>query len=118
MPSAEDLKKADESGARIFLLSIGKNEDGEDQYTYISVLPSKLIPFKEAEAKGGFYYEDFGEILASGIGSEPTEEVKQMMEKKHGFNHNFEGELFKKAEEIENKKKLVEKYTKPKKDEW
>ena len=115
MPSEKELLAADESGERILVLSRGHMEDGTPHYTYLAVLPSKIMAFKKAEAEGGFYYEDFGEILAEGDGLEPPEEVKKRMEKEYGFNHNFEEEVIEKATEFQKKQDLVDKYSGKKK---
>jgi hypothetical protein len=118
VPDIKKLKAAEEAGHKILLLSRGYTTDGQAQYTYLSLPPTKLIAFKEAEAEGNFSYEDFGEVLYSGEGLEPPDEVKKEMEKKYGFNHNFEEQLMEKAKEIRKKHQMVEKYAKPKKDEW
>jgi hypothetical protein len=111
MPTEAELLEADEMGHRILLLSQGKTIEGDDTYTYISVPPSKLIAFKEAEAEGGFYYEDFGEVLASGEEAEPPDDVKKKMEEEYGFNHNFEEEVIEEAIKEQKKIDLVNKYS-------
>lgn len=111
MPSAEDLRTADEAGAKVLMLSRAYTEENKKIYVYLAVPPSKVIPFKEAEEKGNFYYEDFGEILATGEGHEPPEEVKKRMEEEYGFNHDFEKEVIEKATEIQKKEDLKAKYS-------
>lgn len=68
------------------LLVRGESPDNEPIYAYVAVRADKLEAFMEAQKTGMFYPEDYGVIVESGIG-EPTDEVREKMEKEYGFNH-------------------------------
>lgn len=70
------------------LLVRGENPDGEGIYAYVAVRADRLEEFMQAQKNGLFYPEDYGVIVESGIG-EPTDEIRQKMEKEYGFNHQM-----------------------------
>jgi hypothetical protein len=68
------------------LLVRGENPDGQPIYAYVAVRADKLEEFMAAQKSGLFYPEDFGIIVESGEG-EPSDEVRERMEREYGFNH-------------------------------
>jgi len=69
------------------LLVRGESPDGKPIFAYVAVRADKLEAFMEAQKKGTFYPEDYGVIVESGEG-EPSDEIRERMEKEYGFNHN------------------------------
>lgn len=68
------------------LLVRGESPEGESIYAYVAVRADKLEAFMEAQKSGMFYPEEYGVIVESGVG-EPTDEIREKMEKEYGFNH-------------------------------
>ena len=98
-PSREELLEADEEVGIVQLVT-GKTGKGEDFYAYISVMPSKFEEFMLiSRAKEAMNLPEFGEVLESGFGTEPSAEVKKMMEEKYGVDHDYLNTLKKQVEE-------------------
>lgn len=91
MPSKDALHELDSQGG-IMVLVKGTLEDKTDFYAYISIHPSKYMAFLEAEKVGGYKLTDYGTVLASGKGKEPSAEVVKEMEEVYGANHDFESD--------------------------
>lgn len=70
------------------LLVRGESPEGEGIYAYVAVRADRLEEFMEAQNSGMFYPEDFGVVIESGEG-EPTDDVKERMERDYGFNHQM-----------------------------
>jgi len=111
--SAEALKAADEHAGIIVLIS-GRDEDGVTPFwAFMDILPSKYIGFRKAQATGeSFFLDDYGDILITGKGKEPPEDVVQEMREEYGFDPDFEEkavEMFKKlpANMLNEKKKAL-----------
>ncbi len=68
------------------LLVRGENQEGSAIYAYVAVRADKLKEFMEAQRSGLFYPEDYGVIVEAGEG-EPSDEVREKMERDYGFNH-------------------------------
>ncbi len=68
------------------LLVRGEDPQGDPIFAYVGIRADKLNAFVEAQAGGMFYPEEHGVVIESGYG-EPSDEVKQRMEKEYGFNH-------------------------------
>lgn len=68
------------------LLVRGESPDGQKIYAYLGIQARRLEDFMEAQKKGTFQPEEYGTILASGIG-EPDEETRKKMTEEYGFNH-------------------------------
>lgn len=68
------------------LLVRGENPDGTAIFAYVAVRADKLEEFMNAQKTGLFYPEDFGVIIESGEG-DPSDEVRERMEREYGFNH-------------------------------
>lgn len=71
----------------LILLTRGESPDGKSIYAYVAIESSKIVDFMKAQDEGLFYPEDHGIIIAKGEG-EPSKEVKNMMERDYGFNHD------------------------------
>lgn len=70
------------------LLVRGESPEGGAIYAYVAVRADRLEDFMEAQNSGMFYPEDYGVIIESGEG-EPTDEVRERMERDYGFNHQM-----------------------------
>lgn len=68
------------------LLVRGESPEGEPVYAYVAVRADKLDEFVEAQKQEPFYPDEYGIIVESGIG-EPSDEVRERMERDYGFNH-------------------------------
>ncbi len=69
------------------LLVRGESPEGELIYAYVAVRADRLEEFMQAQKTGLFYPEDFGVIIEAGAG-DPSEEVRERMERDYGFNHS------------------------------
>lgn len=79
----------------IIILVRGKRETEEGKqepfWAYLSVPPSRLEAFKEAEASGVYNMVDYGEILKYGLGeTKPPPEAVQSMQDEYGINPDLE----------------------------
>lgn len=84
------LKEADKEGGILELCS-GVTKEGRRYYAYLSVLPSRYAEYIKMLGTGTvFRLADYGEILRTGWGGGPPEEVKREMQEKFGFDHDFE----------------------------
>ncbi len=68
------------------LLVRGQSQEGEPVYAYVAVRADKLDEFVEAQSKDPFYPDQYGMIIESGTG-DPSDEVRERMERDYGFNH-------------------------------
>lgn len=68
------------------LLVRGQSPDGGSVYAYVAVRADKLDEFVEAQGRDPFYPDEHGVIIESGVG-DPSEEVRERMERDYGFNH-------------------------------
>ncbi len=107
-PTIEELKRADES-VRIIVLTRGELEDGRPFYAYVLMPPSKYPQFMEAEKKGNYVLEDFGEVVSFGNEKNPPPEVVIEMYKKYGATPSFMEDLKKGAEQLMKEKEEAEK---------
>lgn len=69
------------------LLLRGNSPSGEAIFAYVAVRADHLEDFMRAQAAGLFHPEDHGVIIESGHG-EPSEEVRERMEREYGFHHD------------------------------
>lgn len=68
------------------LLVRGEDPEGKPIFAYVGVRADRLKDFMAAQQSGVFYPEEFGIIIEAGEG-EPTDEVREKMERDYGFNH-------------------------------
>ena len=87
-----DIEAADAMGD-IVLLCRGKRENGNPFWAYLSIKPSKARAFKEAQARGSFYLEDFGKLLEWGEGEEVPADMKAELEAKYKQEYKQQQEL-------------------------
>ena len=83
----EEGSTDEEKKTVLILLTRGENLEGKPIYAYVAVESSKIVDFMKAQDEGTFYPEDYGIIIEEGEG-EPTKEVREMMERDYGFNHD------------------------------
>ncbi|MEZ5690726.1 MAG: hypothetical protein R3D71_03545 [Rickettsiales bacterium] len=91
----------------IMILCRGNSSDGKPCWAYMCIKPSMAKSFKEARDKGNLNLEEFGTIIEHGDGQEPSEEVKHRMETEYGMNHNYENDLLRAIENIEQKNAIA-----------
>jgi len=97
IPTEQELREADKSFGIIHLIS-GKTGKGEDFYAYISVTPSRYEDFLLiSHAKEQMDLSEFGEILESGFGTDPSPEVQQYMKENYNVDPDFIANLQKMA---------------------
>lgn len=68
------------------LLVRGEDPEGKPIFAYVGVRADRLTDFMAAQQSGVFYPEEFGIIIEAGEG-EPSDEVREKMERDYGFNH-------------------------------
>jgi len=91
----------------IMILCRGVNEGGSPCWAYMCIKPSMAQSFKEAREKGLFDIEEYGAIIESGEGMEPSDEVKRRMEREYGMNHHYEDDLLRAVEQIKQQALLT-----------
>lgn len=87
----------------IMILCRGMGADGKPCWAYMCIKPSMAKSFKDARDKGAFDIEDYGTIIEYGEGVNPPDEIKQRMEREYGMNHNYEDDLLRAVERIQEK---------------
>jgi hypothetical protein len=90
----------------IMVLCRGCDNRGKPCWAYMCIKPSMAKSFKEAREKGAFNLEEYGSVIEHGEGSEPPEDVKKIMERDYGMNHNYEDDLLRVVEEIKRKENV------------
>ncbi len=81
--------KAEQEG--FLVLVQGEDNSGSEQWAYALIHPEKLMDFKIAEAsENGYILEDFGKVLSSGSGKNPSQEIIDEMKERYGADENFE----------------------------
>ncbi len=68
----------------------GENQNNEMCWFYASIAPSKYEDFKQAESSGEYDLADYGDVLMSGSGAAPPEDVRRKMEQEYGISDAFE----------------------------
>lgn len=77
------------------ILCEGYLSDGEPFWAYLQVAPTRARAFKEAQTRGVFNIEEYGEILEWGKGDRVPDDIRRRMEREHGVNHRMEADLLK-----------------------
>lgn len=99
--------KADER-LSIYELVNSKTADGRDFYAYLAIIPTKYELYKIASSSGKpIKFTDYGEIILTGWGKEPTEEIAKDMEFLFYMNRNFEAEMVNFAQKIKAQSEQV-----------
>ncbi len=63
------------------------NSNGERAYYFVLIEPPKEAAFMKAIDDGGnLNLEDYGKVIASCYGEEPSQEVKDLLNDKYGFD--------------------------------
>lgn len=68
----------------IFLVK-GKDTTNRQAWYYVMVEKSKKHLFEEVEGSQPLNLTDYGQILHSGYGDEPPDDIKAKMEEEYGF---------------------------------
>lgn len=74
-------------GARaehLFLVR-GRDASGQKAWYYVLVDKSKRDAFRVREGQAFLKLTDYGDIIASGFGEQPPEDIRQQMLKDYGF---------------------------------
>lgn len=75
------------SGSIPIHLIRAKDKSGAEAWYYILSSHEKVRMVANSEADGSFLnLSDYGQIVASGFGREPTAEAKQMLKDKYNFD--------------------------------
>lgn len=85
-PSADELADADATTVVVALVT-GTDPDGRDFYAFVAVRPSRYREFHTLTTAGSrIVLSDFGAVLASGSGGEPTDEVRAEINRRYGYD--------------------------------
>ena len=71
--------------SNIFLVSGGKDKFERDAWYYVKVEPFKTSLFQRDISKGKINLTEYGEILESGFGKTPPDNIKQKMKDEYNF---------------------------------
>lgn len=64
-----------------------KDSSGRWAYYFILVEPHRASQFMKAlEGNGMIDLEDYGRVIASNYGEEPSQEVREMLKRRYGFD--------------------------------
>lgn len=64
-----------------------KDSTGRWAYYFVLVEPLRAPAFMKAiEGNGMIDLEDYGEVIASNYGEEPSEQVREMLKERYGFH--------------------------------
>ena len=92
-PESIDFKKLDEEFSVIVFSNI-KDKNGDLHWAYLQIKPSRFVGFSEIIASDeSVTLTSYGNIIASGYGGIPPEEVQYFMEEEYGFDHKLEERL-------------------------
>jgi hypothetical protein len=100
-PPLSDQSMAD-LYATITVLCFGKHRDGKPFWAYMQVKPSMAKAFREARESGECDLEDYGTVVEWGEGQDVPPRIKVRMERNHGIRHNYEREILKMAQIMDN----------------
>lgn len=78
-------KISTERGENIFLVTGGKDQTGRDAWYFIRVESTKINAFRRTIKAGNISLTDYGNILKSGYGKEPSETVITFMREEYGY---------------------------------
>ncbi len=96
-----DLADPDKMGSIITLIK-GESQDGKKRWAYLSIKLEMYLAYTQALERENVDITKFGEILSSGEGEEPSDEIKKEMKEKHGTDEDFENILVKLFADILN----------------
>lgn len=89
-PDAEELKRAEEAGSAVIILSQGDTSDGRPYWLYIAVKPSKHKEFRQLTAEHQpIIFAKYGEILRYGYDKEVPKNIKKEMEDRYGCSDSY-----------------------------
>ena len=92
-PESIDFKKLDEEFSVIVFSNI-RDKNANLYWAYLQIEPSRFIGFSESVGRDELVQlTSSGNIIASGYGDIPPEEVQFFMEEEYGFDHKFEQHL-------------------------
>ena len=78
--------------AKIIMLVNGQGENGEC-WAYVLMTPSKAREYKALEGSEEVDLEDFGEIIFSGDGEFPPEDIIIQMKEKYSIINDYEEQI-------------------------
>ncbi len=87
----------------IMLLCHARHPDGKPFWAYLCIKPSMAKAFRDARDSGAFNLEDYGTIIEWGDGAEVPEDTRKRMERDYGVKHDYEEQLQKAVENLQNK---------------
>ena len=65
---------------------IDGQHQGQDYWAYALIDAGKLDAFKKVMETGHIHVQEYGKVLAWGIGGEPPEEVRQQLKDSYNFD--------------------------------
>ncbi len=75
------------------ILARGRNAENRPCWSYIALKPSMALSFKDACSRGNVSLEEYGTVIEEGIGENPPETIKTLMERDFGVRHELEDKL-------------------------
>lgn len=96
--------KADERVV-IYELATTQTPEGKDFWLYLAIKPTKYEAYKTMQEAGNpsgksIVFSDYGTVLLTGWGREPSDEVKNFMEEQFGVIHTFEEDVHTRLQKI------------------
>ncbi len=107
--------KIEELGIELIKLISGKDKSDKPFYAYVRIFSEKLEEFTNLDNSydlKSINVSEYGEIIKSGWGKTPSEEVKEYMKENHNcleeFEEIFEAEFSENIKKTEDRLKIIE----------
>lgn len=89
----KNLIKLGDTKGKLVMFTAGLSDIGRPAYAYVLLYSGKYKSFLDAVENGNFDVSDYGQILGSGEGFEPSETIQQEMEEKYDVRYELDDEL-------------------------
>lgn len=89
----EDTPQTFTDDAHFIALVTGITPDDDVFWCYLAIPFEKYDVYRLAEQEGGFDLEDYGVVLAYGLGVKPPLEIKCKMRDKYKLDKDFENKI-------------------------
>ncbi len=88
--SLDELLEADKVVSMIEFCTL-HTEDNKQFWAYVAIPPSKYLEYRKKHEQGGsLNLFEYGEVIKTGWGANPSDETVQEMKEKYGTNKAFE----------------------------
>jgi len=97
--------KLDEK-ATILELCCGTTSNGEPFFAYLNIPPSKYVDYKSKQENGeSIDLAEFGDIICTGWGEEPSADIKKEVEETYGADHTFQEKFLAEVKRLQEETK-------------